>query len=104
MESDPGTRMKQVDLQPEFFFNSRVKKPQNVLGVNLYTAGISGFPVIFSGAMVCFRPCKLYGVSIDLVCYPSKHGPNAQMQVNKISHKFIRDWTIFVTCDFSNQT
>ena len=35
MESDPGTRMKQVDLQPEFFFNLRVKKPQNVLGMKL---------------------------------------------------------------------
>lgn len=70
MESDPGTPMEQVDLQPEFFLNSRVKKPQNVLGVNLYTAGISRVPAIFSGAMVCFRPCKLYGVSIDLVCYP----------------------------------
>ena len=47
MESDPGTPMKQVDLQPEFFLNSRVEKPQNVLGMKLLLPDFPDFRSFF---------------------------------------------------------
>lgn len=74
MESDHGTPIKQLDLQPEFFLNSRVKKPQNVLGVKLLLPDFRSF---FQVPLVVFGRA-IYMTCIDLVCY-LKHGPNAQM-------------------------
>ena len=54
MESDHGTPIKQLDLQPEFFLNLRVKKHQNVLGMKLRLPEFPDFRSFFQVPLVVF--------------------------------------------------